>query len=77
MFIFFKLGLISKPQGLPDLRMIKSPIWSTWARFKVGINETVILNYAKEILDNGFTNSQIEIDDGFVYHYHFLTVKLV
>ena len=45
--------------------MIKSPIWSTWAKFKININETVIINYAKEILGNGFSNSQIEIDDGF------------
>jgi len=64
-----ELGLISKPQGLPDLRMIKSPIWSTWAKFKININETVIINYAKEILDNGFSNSQIEIDDGYEYRY--------
>ena len=25
----------SKPIGMPDLRMFKSPIWSTWAYFKM------------------------------------------
>ena len=44
--------------------MMKSPIWSTWARYKVNINESVILTYADEILSHGFSNSQLEIDDG-------------
>lgn len=53
-----------RPQGLPDLRMVKSPIWSTWARYKIDINQSIVLQYADEILDNGFSNSQLEIDDG-------------
>uniref|UniRef100_H2YWD7 Glycoside hydrolase family 31 N-terminal domain-containing protein n=1 Tax=Ciona savignyi TaxID=51511 RepID=H2YWD7_CIOSA len=48
-----------RPTGLPD-EMIK-PIWSTWARYKVEINESVVL-YADEILKHNFTNSQLEID---------------
>ena len=57
------------PSGLPDTRMIKSPIWSTWARYKVFINETKTLQYAQEIVDHGFSNSQIEIDDMFTTAY--------
>lgn len=63
------LDFIARPEGLPDLRMMKSPIWSTWARYKVNINQSVVMDYAHEILDNGFTNSQIEIDDGYETRY--------
>lgn len=60
---------VSKPVGWPDERMIKSPIWSTWAQYKIYINESEILDYARSIRDNGFNNSQIEIDDGFQLKY--------
>ena len=56
---------VKKPSGLPDTRMMKSPIWSTWARFKSTVNQTLVLQFANEILENGFSNSQIEIDDGY------------
>ncbi|XP_038078855.1 myogenesis-regulating glycosidase-like [Patiria miniata] len=58
-----------KPTGLPDERMIRSPIWSTWARYKIFINDSVVNDYADEIIANGFTNSQIEIDDGYSMKY--------
>ncbi|XP_022107005.1 uncharacterized family 31 glucosidase KIAA1161-like, partial [Acanthaster planci] len=58
-----------KPEGLPDERMIKSPIWSTWARYKVFISDSVVNAYADEIVSNGFSNSQIEIDDGYSLKY--------
>ncbi|XP_038071474.1 myogenesis-regulating glycosidase-like [Patiria miniata] len=58
-----------KPTGLPDERMIMSPIWSTWARYKVFINDSVANDYADEIIANGFTNSQIEIDFGYSMKY--------
>lgn len=53
----------AKPVDIPDERMFKSPIWSTWANFKANINESVVLNYAQEIKNNGYPNSQLEIDD--------------
>lgn len=59
----------SSAMGMPDERMFKSPIWSTWAKYKVDIDEVKVLQYAKEIIDNGFSNSQIEIDDMFSTHY--------
>ncbi|XP_076092960.1 myogenesis-regulating glycosidase-like [Mytilus galloprovincialis] len=63
--VFQKLRqkIMDKPQDIPDLRMIKSPIWSTWAKYKVDINQEKILRYANEINEYGFSNSQIEIDD--------------
>lgn len=43
--------------------MVRDPIWSTWARYKAFINESVVLQFAKEIRDNNFKDSQLEIDD--------------
>ena len=51
------------PSGIPDELMFKRPIWSTWATFKRDINESVVLDFANEILANNYTNCQLEIDD--------------
>jgi alpha-glucosidase (family GH31 glycosyl hydrolase) len=51
------------PRQVPDQRMVEHPIWSTWARYKKDINETVVEQFAYEILTHGYLNSQIEIDD--------------
>lgn len=55
---FFK-----KPVGVPDYRMTQHPIWSTWAEYKININESTVMEFAQRILDNNFNNSQLEIDD--------------
>ncbi|XP_014212856.1 myogenesis-regulating glycosidase-like [Copidosoma floridanum] len=52
-----------KPTGRPSERMVTHPIWSTWARYKVNVNDKVVREFAQEIIDRGFSNSQIEIDD--------------
>lgn len=51
------------PVDIPDERMFRWPIWSTWANFKANINESVIKKYAIEIKNNNYPNSQLEIDD--------------
>ena len=61
--------LLDKSVGFPDSRMFTSPIWSTWARYKVDINQQKVLEYAEEIMQNGFSHSQIEIDDMFSSFY--------
>uniref|UniRef100_S4R6M3 Uncharacterized protein n=1 Tax=Petromyzon marinus TaxID=7757 RepID=S4R6M3_PETMA len=60
---------LGRPTDVPDERMIRRPVWSTWARYKVGINQSSVLGYAREILANNFGNSQLEIDDGYETHY--------
>lgn len=54
---------LGKPTGRPNERMIRHPIWSTWARYKANVTEKVVESYANEIIVNKFNNSQIEIDD--------------
>lgn len=52
-----------KPSNHPNPLMVEHPIWSTWAQYKVNINDAVVLKFAKDIKKYGFNNSQIEIDD--------------
>ncbi|XP_023942897.2 myogenesis-regulating glycosidase-like [Bicyclus anynana] len=66
--------VLGKPTGYPDERMIKSPIWSTWARYKSAINHDVVLQFADDIIRYNFTNSQFEIDDLWEICYGSLTV---
>lgn len=54
---------LEKPTGIPDEKMIKYPIWSTWARHKRDVNHDVVLKFADEINKHGFPHSQLEIDD--------------
>ncbi|KAK0095736.1 hypothetical protein PV326_007551 [Microctonus aethiopoides] len=54
---------LGKPLGHPDERMIRHPIWSTWARYKANISETIVNKFADEIVASKFNNSQLEIDD--------------
>ncbi|XP_077299263.1 myogenesis-regulating glycosidase-like [Arctopsyche grandis] len=65
---------LGKPIGYPDFRMIQHPVWSTWARFFRPINESIVMGFANEIVDNGFNNSQFEIDDLWEICYGSLTV---
>lgn len=54
---------LKHPKGIPDTRMVQHPIWSTWVRCKKDVNDTAVRDFAQAIVDNGFNNSQIEIDD--------------
>ena len=47
----------------PNDSALESPIWSTWAEYKVFINQSAVLDYAKHILDSGYPHSVLEIDD--------------
>jgi hypothetical protein len=38
-------------------------IRSTWARYKTLVNQARVLSFAEQILQYGFNNSQLEIDD--------------
>lgn len=64
---------LGQPKTIPDVRMIQHPIWSTWARYKVHINESTIVEFSKEINKNRFNNSQLEIDDDWEVCYGALT----
>lgn len=67
--------ILQKPTGQPDRRMVEHPVWSTWARYLVNINESVVLKMADEIILNKFNNSQLEIDDDWEVCYGALTFR--
>ncbi|VVC33348.1 Glycoside hydrolase family 31,Glycoside hydrolase superfamily [Cinara cedri] len=51
------------PLSIPDPYMVKYPIWSTWARYKVNVSTSKVKSYAREIVKYGFPRGTIEIDD--------------
>jgi alpha-glucosidase (family GH31 glycosyl hydrolase) len=54
---------LGKPLSRPDETMMKLPIFTTWSYFFQNINQSVVLDYANDIISNGFAASQLEIDD--------------
>ncbi|XP_059486374.1 myogenesis-regulating glycosidase-like [Neocloeon triangulifer] len=54
---------LGKPEAPLDENMIRVPIWSTWAKYKANISQLSVVDYAMQIVENGFPASQIEIDD--------------
>lgn len=66
---------LKKPTGLPDQTMVTLPIWSTWAKYKVEINEAVVREFATTIKAKDFKNSQFEIDDNWEQCYGSLTIN--
>lgn len=63
---------LGKPTGHPDEKMVREPVWSTWARYKREVNEEVVKKFAKEIIDHGF-KGQFELDDNWEVCYGALT----
>ncbi|KAJ8714336.1 hypothetical protein PYW07_002561 [Mythimna separata] len=66
---------LGKPSATPDYLMVKHPIWSTWAQYSREINTTKLLDFAEQIIDHGFNNSQYEIDDQWETCYGSLVVN--
>lgn len=54
---------LGMPASIPDPFVVKYPIWSTWARYKVNVNTKVVDDFAREIVEHGFPRGTIEIDD--------------
>jgi hypothetical protein len=70
----FHMNIINKyyghPTSPPDVQMMTAPFWSTWAMFKKDINQSTVVQYARDIQQHGFTNnSHMEIDDAWATKY--------
>lgn len=55
-----KVGL---PQRMPDKRVLTSPIFTTWVEYKQGVDQEKVLKFVKDIKENNFPCSVIQIDD--------------
>ncbi len=51
------------PQKTPPLELMGAPIWTTWARYKDRIDQETVLQFAREIKENGYPYHVLEIDD--------------
>ena len=47
----------------PSLDLLRAPIWSTWARFKMDVDQHKVEAYASEIVAHDFPRSHLEVDD--------------
>ncbi|XP_075210877.1 myogenesis-regulating glycosidase-like [Lycorma delicatula] len=56
-------NVLRTPSDIPDIQMIKHPIWSTWVKFQQNVTANSVINFANDIIMYGFNHSQIEIDD--------------
>ncbi|XP_022186450.2 myogenesis-regulating glycosidase [Nilaparvata lugens] len=59
-------NFFDRPAALPDRRVVEFPVWATkghysWSNKKV--NQTTVLQFAKDIMIHGFNYSQMEISD--------------
>ncbi|VDI22641.1 Hypothetical predicted protein [Mytilus galloprovincialis] len=65
----FMSASFSKPSDIPDRKLFKYPIWSTWAQYHKDINQTTVIEFASNILKYNFSHSQVEIDDDWTPKY--------
>jgi len=57
------LERLPRPTHSPSTALIREPIWSTWARYKMDIDQPQVEAFAEEIAAYGFPRSHMEIDD--------------
>lgn len=50
------------PGVSPPENHLQLPIWTTWARFKEKIDQALVLEFAREIRDQGYPGGTLEID---------------
>jgi hypothetical protein len=51
------------PKETPPLSLFSAPVWTTWAQYKDKINQDKVLDFAHDIVTNGFPYHVLEIDD--------------
>lgn len=66
--------ILGKPTSVPSYKMVELPIWSTWAKYKTSINESVVHEFAESISSHLLPGSQLAIDDKWESCYGSLTV---
>ena len=52
----------SLPQS-PSLELMRAPVWSTWARYKMHVDQSKVMAFASEIVARDFPRSHLEVDD--------------
>jgi len=60
---------LGHPDRLPPVGLFTQPTWTTWARYKMFIDQATVLNFAREICAHGYPHHVMEIDDIWQTHY--------
>ena len=56
-------NFFSKPFDIPDEKLFRYPIYSTWARYHANVTQELVIEFANEINYHNYSNAQMEIDD--------------
>lgn len=54
---------IGKPKSVPDLQMFMYPVWTTWSYYFSSVNQTLVEDFAQQIVAHNYPRSNLEIDD--------------
>jgi hypothetical protein len=54
-------NFIGRPKSSPDIKMIEVPVWTTWSYYFTHINQSIVLDYAQQIVDHNYPRSNLEI----------------
>lgn len=54
---------IGHPTMAPPAELFSRPTWTTWARYKMAVDQPTVLAFADEIVAHGYERAVLEIDD--------------
>jgi myogenesis-regulating glycosidase len=57
------LTALPHPESFPPERLFELPTWTTWARYKTDVSQSVVLQFADEIQSHEYPYGVMEIDD--------------
>jgi alpha-glucosidase (family GH31 glycosyl hydrolase) len=60
---------VGHPVDTPSLSLFRKPIWTTWAQYKADINQETVLDFAQQIINQGYPYQVLEIDDRWQIEY--------
>ncbi|HEY0601550.1 MAG TPA: glycoside hydrolase family 31 protein, partial [Herpetosiphonaceae bacterium] len=63
------LRFLGHPTSAPPEELFARPIWTTWAQYKMAINQEDTLRFADAIIEHEYPRSVMEIDDRWQAHY--------
>ncbi|MBV9788996.1 MAG: glycoside hydrolase, partial [Chloroflexi bacterium] len=63
------LRFLGHPTSAPPEELFAKPIWTTWAQYKMAINQEDTLRFAEAIIEHEYPRSVLEIDDRWQAHY--------
>jgi myogenesis-regulating glycosidase len=60
---------LGRPANIPPENLLRQPIWTTWARFKMAISQEIVVHFGEEIRQHHFPGGTLEIDDRWQEYY--------